>query len=67
MDFLYSLNTENGHQPIWNETCEFVIRIPELAIIRFEVQDEDMFGEPNFIGQAVFPVSFFIKAMFWLR
>lgn len=26
-------------------------------MLRFEVQDEDMFGEPNFIGQAVFPVN----------
>lgn len=29
---------------------------PYFAMLRFEVQDEDMFGEPNFIGQAVYPV-----------
>lgn len=28
-------------------------------MLRFEVQDEDMFGEPNFIGQAVYPVSIY--------
>ncbi len=36
-------------------------------MLRFEVQDEDMFGERNFIGQAVFPVkvfSFFIYVNF---
>ena len=30
---------------------------PDLALIRFSAQDEDVFGDPNFIGQAVFPVS----------
>ena len=30
---------------------------PELAIIRFVAQDEDVFGDPNFIGQASFPVN----------
>lgn len=27
-----------------------------MALIRFQVQDEDMFGDPNFLGQAVYPV-----------
>lgn len=50
-------SAENGHNPIWNETCEFLVKNPNFAMLRFEVQDEDMFGEPNFIGQAVYPVS----------
>lgn len=48
---------ENGHHPVWNETCEFMVKNLPFAFLRFEVQDEDMFGEPNFIGQAVYPVS----------
>lgn len=48
---------ENGFNPIWNELCEFHIKNPDFAMLRFEVQDEDMFGERNFIGQSVFPVS----------
>lgn len=48
---------ENGFNPVWNETCEFTIRNSHLAMLRFEVQDEDMFGEPNFIGQATFPLN----------
>uniref|UniRef100_A0A182X5M9 1-phosphatidylinositol 4,5-bisphosphate phosphodiesterase gamma n=1 Tax=Anopheles quadriannulatus TaxID=34691 RepID=A0A182X5M9_ANOQN len=48
---------DNGLNPIWNEICEFRIANPHFAMIRFEVQDEDMFGEPNFIGQAVFPLG----------
>lgn len=51
------LHPENGHNPIWNETCEFLVKNPHFAMLRFEVQDEDMFGEPNFIAQAVYPVS----------
>lgn len=42
---------------MWNETCEFTVRNSHLAMLRFEVQDEDMFGEPNFIGQATFPIN----------
>lgn len=42
---------------MWNETCEFEIFNPYFALIRFLVQDEDMFGDNNFIGQATYPVS----------
>ncbi|XP_055537680.1 1-phosphatidylinositol 4,5-bisphosphate phosphodiesterase gamma-1 isoform X2 [Wyeomyia smithii] len=48
---------DNGFNPFWKEVCEFKVVNPGLAMLRFEVQDEDMFGEPNFIGQAVFPVN----------
>ncbi len=41
---------------MWNEGCEFDVVNPELALLRFVAQDEDVFGDPNFIGQAVFPV-----------
>lgn len=51
------LAADNGFNPIWNEICEFRVINPYFALLRFEVQDEDMFGEPNFIGQAIFPVS----------
>ena len=48
---------DNGFNPIWNELCEFNVKNPNVGMLRFEVQDEDVFGERNFIGQAVFPVS----------
>ena len=38
-------------------TVDFDIVCPELALIRFVVQDEDVFGDPNFLGQATFPVQ----------
>ncbi|VVC96133.1 unnamed protein product, partial [Leptidea sinapis] len=48
---------DNGINPIWNGFCEFEIANPEIAMIRFVVQDEDMFGDPNFVGQAVYPLK----------
>lgn len=49
---------DNGFNPKWNEDiCVFVIANPDFALLRFLVQDEDVFGEPNFIGQATYPVS----------
>ncbi|XP_063632987.1 1-phosphatidylinositol 4,5-bisphosphate phosphodiesterase gamma-1 [Cydia splendana] len=48
---------DNGINPIWNDICEFEVFNPELALIRFLVQDEDMFGDPNFIGQATYPLK----------
>ena len=47
---------ENGFNPVWNEGCEFELLNPDLALLRFCVQDEDVFGDPNFIGQATYPI-----------
>ena len=48
---------DNGFNPVWNEGCEFDIVNSDLALLRFAVQDEDVFGDPNFIGQAVCPLA----------
>ena len=53
----HTTTEDNGFNPVWNEGCEFEIFNPELALIRFVAQDEDVFGDPNFIGQATFPVT----------
>jgi phosphatidylinositol phospholipase C gamma-1 len=34
-----------------------------MALIRFQVQDEDMFGDPNFLGQAVYPIPSIRKGL----
>lgn len=52
--FLFS--ADNGLNPVWNDSCEFDVKNPELALLRFVVQDEDMFGDSNFIGQGTYPV-----------
>ena len=50
------IRVDNGLNPVWNETCEFDVINPDVALLRFVVQDEDMFGDPNFLGQANFPI-----------
>lgn len=54
---MYRFTADNGFNPIWNDICAFEIANPDFAFIRFVVQDEDVFGESNFIGQATFPVN----------
>ncbi|XP_046996756.1 1-phosphatidylinositol 4,5-bisphosphate phosphodiesterase gamma-1 [Schistocerca americana] len=48
--------SDNGFNPVWNETFDFEVSNPHFALLRFVVQDEDMFGDSNFIGQATYPV-----------
>ncbi|XP_042869568.1 1-phosphatidylinositol 4,5-bisphosphate phosphodiesterase gamma-1-like [Penaeus japonicus] len=48
---------DNGLNPVWGVKLMFSVHNPECALIRFVVYDEDMFGEPNQIGQATYPVT----------
>lgn len=52
----YIFIADNGFNPVWNETSEFEIANPAVAFIRFVVNDEDMFGDSNFIGQGTYSV-----------
>ncbi|KHJ82793.1 C2 domain protein [Oesophagostomum dentatum] len=49
----------NGLNPIWNQTAVFDIMCPEVALLRFHVEDGDFVGPKTdpFIGQAVFPLD----------
>ncbi|EGD83199.1 phospholipase C gamma [Salpingoeca rosetta] len=59
--------TDNGFCPAWveavdgrtcwNEEVSFNVDMPELACLRIVVQDEDMFGDANTIGQNVYPLG----------
>ncbi|XP_037538614.1 1-phosphatidylinositol 4,5-bisphosphate phosphodiesterase gamma-2 [Nematolebias whitei] len=51
---------DNGLNPVWKapaEPVEFSIYEPELTYLRFVVNEEDMFSDPNFLAQATFPVK----------
>ncbi|XP_078144339.1 1-phosphatidylinositol 4,5-bisphosphate phosphodiesterase eta-2a [Centroberyx gerrardi] len=41
---------DNGFNPMWEETLEFTLHMPELALVRFLVWDHDPIGQ-DFIGQ----------------
>ena len=51
------ISVDNGLNPVWSESCEFDVINPSVALLRFVVQDVDMFGDPNFLGQATFPLG----------
>ncbi|XP_048577157.1 1-phosphatidylinositol 4,5-bisphosphate phosphodiesterase gamma-1 isoform X2 [Nematostella vectensis] len=55
--FRTETKVDNGLNPLWFSTFEVDILNSPLAYIRFVVYDEDMFGEPNFIGHAIFPMG----------
>ncbi|KAL4629691.1 inactive phospholipase C-like protein 2 isoform X1 [Arapaima gigas] len=45
---------QNGDNPIFDESFEFQINLPELAMVRFVVLDDDFIGD-EFIGQYTIP------------
>ena len=44
----------SGFNPVFDETFEFHINLPELALVRFVVLDDDFIGDA-FIGQYTIP------------
>lgn len=50
-----SLLLPAGFNPVWNETLNFVIHAPELALVRFVVEDYDKTSRNDFIGQFTLP------------
>ncbi|XP_034031611.1 1-phosphatidylinositol 4,5-bisphosphate phosphodiesterase gamma-2 [Thalassophryne amazonica] len=51
---------DNGLNPVWKAPAEAIVLTvykPELTFLRFVVNEEDMFSDPNFLAQATFPVK----------
>nr|KAF6497082.1 hypothetical protein HJG63_015446 [Rousettus aegyptiacus] len=46
----------NAFSPRWNETFTFVIQVPELALIRFVVENQNFLTGNEFLGQYTLPV-----------
>jgi len=49
--------SNNGFNPVWNETFTFQVREPELALVAFVVSDHDRVGKDDFIAQRVVPMT----------
>ncbi|KAL1348289.1 hypothetical protein HN51_024268 [Arachis hypogaea] len=47
---------EDNWVPSWNETFEFPLTVPELALLRIEVHEYDMSEKDDFGGQSCLPV-----------
>ncbi|KAK6309462.1 hypothetical protein J4Q44_G00209250 [Coregonus suidteri] len=52
----YSIEN-NGFNPMWNETFQFDIQVPELALVRFLVEDYDSTSQNDLIGQYCLPLT----------
>uniref|UniRef100_A0A8C1U3M2 Phosphoinositide phospholipase C n=1 Tax=Cyprinus carpio TaxID=7962 RepID=A0A8C1U3M2_CYPCA len=47
----------NGFNPVWYDTLQFTIHIPELALVRFVVEDYDKTSKNDFVGQFTLPFT----------
>ncbi|EMP29417.1 1-phosphatidylinositol-4,5-bisphosphate phosphodiesterase delta-1 [Chelonia mydas] len=47
----------NGFNPNWDEEFEFDVDVPELALVRFVVEDFDVSTKNDFIGQYTIPFT----------
>ncbi|XP_048191002.1 1-phosphatidylinositol 4,5-bisphosphate phosphodiesterase zeta-1 [Perognathus longimembris pacificus] len=47
---------KNAFSPKWNETFTFIIQVPELALIRFVVENPGLIAGSEFLGQYTLPV-----------
>ncbi|XP_025769084.1 1-phosphatidylinositol 4,5-bisphosphate phosphodiesterase delta-1 isoform X2 [Puma concolor] len=49
--------TNNGFNPWWDTEFEFEVVVPELALVRFLVEDYDASSKNDFIGQSTIPLG----------
>ncbi|XP_046733516.1 1-phosphatidylinositol 4,5-bisphosphate phosphodiesterase delta-1a isoform X2 [Silurus meridionalis] len=49
--------TDNGFNPEWNKSFKFNVNVPDLAIVRFLVEDYDAASHNDFIGQYTLPFT----------
>jgi phosphatidylinositol phospholipase C delta len=47
----------SGFNPAWNESFTFDVHVPELALVRFVVEDYDSASDNEFVGQYTLPFS----------
>ncbi|XP_035286372.1 1-phosphatidylinositol 4,5-bisphosphate phosphodiesterase delta-1-like isoform X1 [Anguilla anguilla] len=49
--------SNNGFNPMWNEQFQFEVYVPELAMVRFVVEDYDSTSQNDLIGQYTLPFT----------
>ncbi|XP_062972827.1 1-phosphatidylinositol 4,5-bisphosphate phosphodiesterase delta-4 [Elgaria multicarinata webbii] len=47
----------NGFNPQWGEVFQFLVWVPELALLRFVVEDYDKASRNDFVGQYTLPLT----------
>ncbi|EXC01430.1 Phosphoinositide phospholipase C 6 [Morus notabilis] len=48
---------EDDWTPVWDEEFTFPLTVPELALLRVEINEYDMSEKDDFAGQTCLPVS----------
>ncbi|XP_019471636.1 1-phosphatidylinositol 4,5-bisphosphate phosphodiesterase zeta-1-like isoform X1 [Meleagris gallopavo] len=61
-----SVIKSNALSPRWDETFSFTVQVPELALIRFCVQDEISLVANDFLGQYTLPLLSLSKGNIFL-
>lgn len=46
-----------GFNPMWNERFQFTINVPELAMVRFVVEDYDTASYNDLVGHYCLPLT----------
>ncbi|XP_061112281.1 1-phosphatidylinositol 4,5-bisphosphate phosphodiesterase delta-1b isoform X2 [Conger conger] len=49
--------TNNGFNPMWNQQFQFEVYVPDLAMVRFVVEDYDSTSQNDLIGQYALPFN----------
>eukprot|EP00066_Takifugu_rubripes_P004591 XP_003968055.1 PREDICTED: 1-phosphatidylinositol 4,5-bisphosphate phosphodiesterase delta-1 isoform X1 [Takifugu rubripes] len=49
--------SNNGFNPMWNHRFQFDVHVPELAMVRFVVEDYDSTSQNDLIGQYCLPLT----------
>lgn len=52
-----SLAPSIGFNPRWDCTLSFQLQVPELALVRFVVEDHDHAAKNDFVGQFTLPFT----------
>ncbi|XP_061876650.1 1-phosphatidylinositol 4,5-bisphosphate phosphodiesterase delta-1a isoform X2 [Entelurus aequoreus] len=47
----------NGFNPVWNERFQFSVLVPELALVRFVVEDHDTTSQNDLVGHFCLPLT----------
>ena len=55
-----------GFNPRWGQTLQFQLRVPELVLVRFVVEDYDTTSPNDFVGQFTLPLNS-LKQGWWDR
>ncbi|KAM7382292.1 hypothetical protein PAMA_012919 [Pampus argenteus] len=51
----------NGFNPRWDCTFNFTVHVPDLALVRFMVEDHDYTSSNDFLGQYTLPFTSLLK------